>query len=404
MSDETLVSGHVRRGRPAFASQGKAQRDPATMRWVQEAMVLAFATGGATVMQEELAATLEANGLLKSLGLEAPNQPPEWYSLLVHHADDLDEFSSESCPPGELPLDRSLPWKAVRLLQEHAPIRECFRALIESHDSIFTALFGAAWHALHDSPRMRLQSAHTCALTVERELRRSLVGQSETVAALKRVAFELDLRRGTQGPPATALFLGPPGCGKSLAARRFAAALSLAANATQAEQRHLMEVEMTQYVQWSSTADLIGDGGRPGTITTFVAKHPNALITCNEFEKAHRKVLESFLPVLDQGVLPMGGGKQVDFRNAVFVFTSNLGSEFWNRPASPEEASLQVDPMDLLTLAETPDERSEWYKTPVPKELLSRLGKGPVVLFRRHLGHHLFEKVDRACRLQPEVL
>ena len=404
MSNEALVSGHVRRGRSASSPTGKSHKDPLTMRWVHEAMVLTFATGGASVMQEELAATLEANGLLKPLGLEAPKQPPEWYSLLVHHADDLDEFSSESCPPGELPLDTSLPLEAVRLLQGHAPIRECFRALIESHDPIFTALFGAAWHALHDSPRMKLQTAHTCATMVEQELRRALVGQSETVAALKRMAFELELRRGSKAPPATALFLGPPGCGKSLAARRFAAALSLAANGTQADQRHLLEVEMTQHVQWSSTGDLIGDGGRQGIITAFVAKHPNALIICNEFEKAHRKVLESFLPVLDQGFLLLQGSVKVDFRNAVFVFTSNLGAEFWNRPASPEERSLQVDPMDLLSLAETPDERSEWYKTPVPKELLSRLGKGPVVLFRRHQGHHLFEKVDRTCRLNPEVL
>lgn len=404
MSNEALVSGHVRRGRSAASSQGKVHRDPLTIRWVQEATVLAFATGGTSIMQEELAATLEANGLLKPLGMETPKQAPEWYFMLVRHADDLDEFSPVSCPLGELPLDPSLPMEAIRLLQARAPIRECLRALIESNDPIFTEVFGAAWHALHDSPRRKLYSAHSCALVVERELRHALVGQSETVAALKRMAFELDLRRGTHAPPATALFLGPPGCGKSLAARQFAEALSLTAKASGAGPRHLMEVEMTQHVQWSSTADLIGDGGRPGTITAFVANHPNAFILINEFEKAHRKVLESFLPVLDQGFLPLGSGKQVDFRNVVFVFTSNLGSEFWNRPASPEEASLQVDPMDLLTLAETPDERSEWYKTPVPKELLSRLGKGPVVLFRRHLGHHLFEKVDSTCRVHLEVM
>ena len=404
MSDEVLVSGHVRGDRFASTISGTPRWDPLTLHWLHEAMVLAYATGGSTVMREELAATIESAGLLTPLGLEAPKDPPEWYSMLVHHADYLDEFDEESCPPGELPLDPSLPLEAARLLQSQAPIQACFQAFIESNDSIFSRVFGSTWHALHDSPRTKLSTAHTCALTVERELRRSLVGQSETVAALKRMAFGLELRRGTQGPPATALFLGPPGCGKSLAARQFAAALSLAANATLAERRHLLEVEMTMHVQWASTADLIGDGSRQGAITAFVAKHPNALIICNEFEKAHRKVLESFLPVLDQGFLPSGAGKHVDFRNVVFVFTSNLGSEYWSRPASPEEGSLQVDPMDLLSLAETTDERSEWYKTPVPKELLSRLGKGPVVLFRRHFGHHLFEKVDCTCRVNPEVM
>lgn len=239
-------------------------------------------------------------------------------------------------------MDSSLPLEAAHLLRMRAPVRECFRALIEGADPILTALFGADWHVRYDSPRRKLQTAHTSAIIVERELRRSLVGQSETVAALKRLAFELDLRRGTKAPPATALFLGPPGSGKSLAARKFVAALSLAAAAGQAEKRHLMEVEMTQHMQWSSTADLFGDATRQGSIAAFVAQHPNAVVLVNEFEKGHRKVLESFLPILDQGFLPLSGGAQIDFCDTVFLFTSNLGAEFWDRPASPEPASHLV--------------------------------------------------------------
>ena len=403
MSNEALVSGQLRRACPTTEFPKKPNGGQ-TLRWIQEAMVLAYSTGGTTIMREELAATLESTGFLRSLGIEELTHRPEWYVLAVSTSEELDAYSTDTLPEGDLPLDASLPPTALCLLQDHAPIQECFRAFIESNDEIFTALFGAAWHALNDSPRMKLKAAHACAVTVERELQRSLMGQSETVMVLKRMAFELELKQGTKATPATVLFLGPPGSGKSLAARRFAAALSLAANASFSEPRHLMAVEMTKHVQWTSTADLIGDGGRQGAITAFVALHPNAFILINEFEKGHRKVLESFLPVLDQGFLPVSGGRQVDFRGVVFVFTSNLGAEFWNRPASPEENTLEVDPMELLSLAETPDERTEWYKTPIPKELLSRLGKGPVVLFRRHLGHHLLQKVNRTCRVHPEAM
>jgi ATP-dependent Clp protease ATP-binding subunit ClpA len=125
-----------------------------------------------------------------------------------------------------------------------------------------------------------------------------------------------------------------------------------------------------------------------------VTDNPECVLIVNEMEKAHRKVLEAFLPILDQGILATGSkSKRVDFRHAILVFTTNLGAEFWDRSVMPESGSLQVDPLDLLSLAERPDERSEWFKTPVPKELLSRLGKGAIVLFRRAQGHHLMSKI-----------
>ena len=99
---------------------------------------------------------------------------------------------------------------------------------------------------------------------------------------------------------------------------------------------------MTQQVQWTSGVDLFGDGSRQGSITKFVEQNPHSLVICNEFEKAHRKVLEAVLPVLDQGFLPSSTGR-VDFRETVFIFTTNLGSELWNRPAAPEEGTLASD-------------------------------------------------------------
>jgi hypothetical protein len=353
------------------------------------------------LLPEELAIVLDSLGYLQTLGIPAPSPSPAWFVLLAKVYDEIDDCDPESTTLGPLPFAPSLPSEFVRLVQRDAPLEACFQAIMTGGDALFQELFGAAWRRLKDSPQQKLRRAHTRASVVQQELRQALVGQSEVVEVLRKMAFELELRRGSKHSPATALFLGPPGCGKSLAARLFGKALASFACADKNAPISLMEVEMTQYTQWSS--DLLGSAHRKGSIAAFVAKHPNAIIICHEFEKAHRKALESLLPALDQGFLPEHGEKPVDFREALFIFTSNLGSEYWSRPASPEEGAFEVDPLELLSLAETPDDRTEWYKTPIPKELLSRLGKGPVVLFRRHVGHHFLEKVDRSCRSNPEV-
>jgi hypothetical protein len=358
-------------------------------------MSLALALDGTYVASDDLAVALEWAELLEPLGQQPPVAPPDWYdSMLTTCA--LEDIQLDGRPAQALPFDYNLPSEVVVMLNRRRPLKDCFQTFLDTKEEVFLRLYGsAAESGLSHDPRLALKAAHDCALAVEMELQQSLVGQSEAVAALKRLAFQRELRRGVDSSPATALFLGPPGSGKSLAARLFADALGLSSLAKHKSRRlAVLEVEMTQHVQWNSGVDLFGDGSRTGSITAFIAKNPHALIICNEFEKAHRKVLEAVLPVLDQGFLPSLTGK-VDFRDAVFIFTTNLGSELWNRPSSPEEGTLEVDLMDLLGLAEKIEEKSDWHKTPVPKELLSRLNKGAMVLFRRHQGHHMLQKVQQ---------
>jgi hypothetical protein len=404
MSDELLAQASHRRQGSAPPNAPQSNGDPLTDRWVQTAMSLALALDGTYVASDDLAVALEWADLLEPLGRQAPVNPPDWYTSMLTVCE-VEDIQLDGRPAQALPFDYNLPSEVVVMLNRRRPLKDCFQAFLDTKEDVFLRLYGSDGEAAtsHD-PRLALKAAHDCAVAVETELRQSLVGQSEAVAALKRLAFQRELRCGVRSSPATALFLGPPGSGKSLAARLFAEALGLSSPAKHRSRRlAVLEVEMTMHVQWASGVDLFGDGSRQGSITQFVEKNPQALIICNEFEKAHRKVLEAVLPILDQGFLPSPTGK-VDFRDAVFIFTTNLGSELWNRPAAPEEGTLEVDLMDLLGLAEKIDEKADWHKTPVPKELLSRLNKGAMVLFRQHQGHHMLQKAQQsgvATRVVP---
>lgn len=367
-----------------------SNQDPLTNRWVRLASALARATKRDGIGAQELVVALESAELFYPLRINGPRRRPGWYAELLEVADrtwmPLEPATNETLSWAE-----SIPESARDLLIARAPLFDCFLAFLIAENPTFDGLFG---HLVRpaDQSVSRLQAAHACAAVVADTLRRTLIGQSEAIIALTKMAFARSLRQGQQTSPSTALFLGPPGVGKTFAARQFA--VGLAASSAATGEVPVLELDMTQFSQWSSPGDLFGEGQKVGCITSFVVDNPECILILNEMEKAHRKVLEAFLPILDQGILTTNSKtKHVDFRQSILVFTTNLGADFWDRQAQPESGSLQVDPMDLLSLAEHPDERSEWYRTPIPKELLSRLGKGSVVLFRRPQGHHLMTKI-----------
>jgi transcriptional regulator with AAA-type ATPase domain len=157
------------------------------------------------------------------------------------------------------------------MLTQRRPLKACFQTFLDTKEEVFLRLYGStAEPGLSHEPRLALKAAHECALAVETELRQSLVGQSEAVAALKRLAFQRELRRGVGSSPATALFLGPPGSGKSLAARLFAEALGLSSLAKHKSRRlAVLEVEMTMHVQWNSGVDLFGEPTQSPAIQPF---------------------------------------------------------------------------------------------------------------------------------------
>jgi ATP-dependent Clp protease ATP-binding subunit ClpB len=202
----------------------------------------------------------------------------------------------------------------------------------------------AAWTGI---PAGRLLEGETAKLLrMEEELGHRVVGQKEAVQAVSDA-----VRRARAGvadpdrPTGSFLFLGPTGVGKTELAKALAEFLF-------DDERAMTRIDMSEYGEKHTVARLVGappgyvgyeEGGQ---LTEAVRRRPYTVVLLDEVEKAHPEVFDVLLQVLDDGRLTDGQGRTVDFRNAILVLTSNLGSSFLAdqtlTPEQKEEAVMGV--------------------------------------------------------------
>jgi ATP-dependent Clp protease ATP-binding subunit ClpB len=152
------------------------------------------------------------------------------------------------------------------------------------------------------------------------------VGQDEAVGAVANA-----IRRSRAGlqdpnrPIGSFLFLGPTGVGKTELARALAEYLF-------DDERAVVRIDMSEYQERHAVSRLLGappgyvgyeEGGQ---LTEAVRRRPYSVVLLDEMEKAHGDVFNVLLQLLDDGRLTDGQGRTVDFRNAIVIMTSNLGS------------------------------------------------------------------------------
>ena len=214
-------------------------------------------------------------------------------------------------------------------------------------------------------------------LELESILSKRVVGQNDAIVAVSNA-----IRRNRTGlndpkrPLGSFLFIGPTGVGKTELAKTLAEFLF-------DDEKALTRIDMSEYMEKFSVSRLIGappgyvgyDEG--GQLTEAVRRRPYSVVLFDEIEKAHPDVFNILLQVLDDGRLTDSQGRVVDFRNAIIIMTSNLGSDI-----ILEETDTNVIRSKINAL----------LKASFKPEFLNRIDE--VVLFERLKREHILAIVN----------
>ncbi|HZJ32771.1 MAG TPA: ATP-dependent chaperone ClpB [Vicinamibacterales bacterium] len=163
---------------------------------------------------------------------------------------------------------------------------------------------------------------------MEQRLHERVIGQDEAITAVANAIRRA--RAGLQDPNrplGSFIFLGPTGVGKTELARALAEFLF-------DDEHAMIRIDMSEYQEKHTVSRMIGAPpgyvgyDEAGQLTEAVRRRPYSVVLFDEIEKAHPEVLNVLLQLLDDGRLTDGKGRTVDFKNAVIIMTSNLGSQF----------------------------------------------------------------------------
>ena len=185
-------------------------------------------------------------------------------------------------------------------------------------------------------------------LHLEDRLAKRVIGQGEAVEAVANA-----VRRSRAGlhdpqqPLGSFIFLGPTGVGKTELAKALAEVLF-------DDENSMVRIDMSEYMEKHSVSRLVGAPPgyvgyeEGGYLTEAVRRNPYSVILFDEIEKAHPDVFNILLQLLDDGRLTDSQGRTVDFKNAIIIMTSNLGSEYLKERDSLGEEEISRRMMEAL--------------------------------------------------------
>ena len=212
--------------------------------------------------------------------------------------------------------DIEMPGKALSLLESAANYAQDGLVTAESVQTAIEKTKGVKLSSANDKDdREKL-------LNLEELIRKRMVGQEYAVKtvsdAMRRAAAGV---RSQKKPIGTFLFLGPTGVGKTELSK------SLAEVYFNGED-NLIRVDMNEFVTEGDVRRLIEEGkDNAESLTAQVMTHPFSVVLLDEIEKAHPAVLTTLLQLLDEGVLRDAKNREVSFRDAIVIATSNAGAD-----------------------------------------------------------------------------
>ena len=199
------------------------------------------------------------------------------------------------------------------------------RLLQEEVDENLIAQIVAKWTGI---PVQRmLEGEAEKLLHLDKELEKSVVGQPFAVEAVSEAIRRSRTGLSDPGRPVGAfLFVGPTGVGKTELAKSLAQQLFN-------QEEAMIRLDMSEYMEKHTVSKLIGSPPgyvgyeEGGQLTEAIRRHPYSVVLLDEIEKAHPDVFNMLLQIFDDGRLTDSQGRTVNCKNALFIMTSNLGSD-----------------------------------------------------------------------------
>jgi ATP-dependent Clp protease ATP-binding subunit ClpC len=212
--------------------------------------------------------------------------------------------------------DLAMPGRAIKMMEMAAGYSEDGLVTINSvQKAIEQTMNIKVGVASADDEREKL-------LNLEDLIHKRMINQTRAVAvvsdALRRARAGV---RNQNRPIGTFLFLGPTGVGKTELAKALADVYFGGEN-------RMIRLDLNEYVQNKDVARLIADGADdPSSLTAQAMKQPFSVVLLDEIEKAHPNVLTTLLQLLDEGILRDVKNREVSFRDAIIIATSNAGAD-----------------------------------------------------------------------------
>lgn len=223
--------------------------------------------------------------------------------------------------------EKYLPDKAIDLLDETCATKanSDTKSEVLPDDVCFTISIkkGIPIHKVQDACDL---------INLESDLNFKVIGQplaSESLAkAVRRTLAGLN---DEKRPFASFMFVGPTGVGKTEMAKALA-------DLVFSDRDHIIRFDMSEYMEEHSVSKLIGSPPgyvgyeEAGLLTEQVRRNPYSLVLFDEFEKAHPKICNILLQILDEGSLTDSKGQHINFKNTIIILTSNIGASELAKP------------------------------------------------------------------------
>ncbi len=254
-----------------------------------------------------------------SLMVETAAEPLARY----HHLTITTEAISSSIHYGSrFKHGRALPDTALRILEE-----ACVQASLNTNERLTDRDIKAVVAEQERLPLADLDATKSANIrSLEVNLQQSVLGQQAAIHTIASTIIRSQLGLGDESKPrGSFLMLGPSGVGKTETAKSLA-------RLVYHNPKALIRLDMSEFAESHAAVRLIGSPPgyvgyeEGGQLTGAVSREPFSLVLLDEIEKAHPKVFDLFLQLLDDGRLTDSSGQTVDFTSTTIMATSNVGS------------------------------------------------------------------------------